>query len=117
MMDEDELADLFSAFGPVRSRRMFGGAGLYADGVMFAIDTGQGIFLKTDPAFAADLAERGCAPFTYSAKEREVRLPYWSLPEEALDAPDLLAELARRALGIARASAAKKKPKEKKPAK
>ncbi|MEP9377853.1 TfoX/Sxy family protein [Aquabacter sp. CN5-332] len=109
MLNEDELADLFAAFGPVRSRRMFGGAGLYAEGVMFAIDTGEGVFLKADAAFAADLEARGCARFTYLAKGRPMSLPYWSLPEEALDSPEEMAELARRALAVARASAVKKK--------
>lgn len=111
MLTEDELSDLFAAFGPVRSRRLFGGAGLYADGVMFAIDTSEGVFLKADDAFASELEARGCTRFTYLAKGRVVSLPYWSLPEAALDSPEDMAELTRRAVAVALAGAQRKKPK------
>jgi TfoX/Sxy family transcriptional regulator of competence genes len=33
MMDPDHLRDLFSSFRPVTVRRMFGGAGIFVDGV------------------------------------------------------------------------------------
>ena len=36
-MDADFIRDLFSEFGPVDVRRMFSGAGVYADGVIFAL--------------------------------------------------------------------------------
>ena len=48
MLSQAELDDLFCAFGPVRTRPMFGGGGLYADGLMFAIDVDDCIFLKAD---------------------------------------------------------------------
>ena len=55
MLSQDELDDLFAAFGKVQSRPMFGGAGLYADGLMFALDVGEGVYLKADDALAAAL--------------------------------------------------------------
>ncbi len=36
-MDRDRIAEMFAAFGRVDVRRMFGGAGIYADGIMFAL--------------------------------------------------------------------------------
>lgn len=109
MLSEDEIEDLFAAFGPVRTKRMFGGAGLYADGLMFAVDVGEGIFLKGDAAFGAELEARGARRFTYEAKGRVVRLGFWSVPEDVMDDPDELASLCRRALAVARGAAAAKR--------
>ena len=106
-MDEAGIADIFAAFGPVRCRRLFGGLGLYADGVMFGLAVDGRIFLKTDTAFATDLAAAGAEAFSYDRKDgRRVSLSYWSLPEAALDDGEVAAALAHRALVIARAAAA-----------
>lgn len=108
-MDPETLADLFSAFGPMRARRMFGGAGLYADGVMFALEIDGLIYLKADAALAALLAEQGSAPFSYVAKTGPRTMNgFWRLPDAALDEPELLADLARRALDVAQRAAAEK---------
>ena len=64
----DYLHDLFSAFAPVTTRAMFGGHGVYRDGVIIAIVIGETLYLKVDeltrPAFEA----QDCAPFVYEAK-------------------------------------------------
>ncbi|WP_245454151.1 TfoX/Sxy family protein [Aquabacter cavernae] len=109
MLSDDEIGDLFAAFGPVRRKRMFGGAGLYADGLMFALETSEGLFLKADAAFGAELEARGAGRFTYEAKGRRVRLGFWSVPEAVLDDPDDLADLSRRALAVARRAAEAKR--------
>ncbi|MFG1298715.1 TfoX/Sxy family protein [Xanthobacter sp. V3C-3] len=105
-MDADEIADLFAAFAPVKARRMFGGSGLYAEGLMFAIEVAGTIYLKADPAFAAELERRGAGPFSYEAQGtvRTMR-GFWSVPEAALDDADDLAALARRSLMLAQAAA------------
>lgn len=108
-MDADTLADLFSAFGPVQARRMFGGCGIYADGLMFAIEVGGTIHLKADGRLAEELGARGSAPFSYVAKGQvRTMAGFWSVPEAALDDADDLAALARRALNVARTAAAAK---------
>ena len=104
-MDEDAIADLFAAFGPVAVKRMFGGAGLYADGLMFALWAGETFYLKADAALAEDLKGRGSVPFSYEAKGVVRTMGgYWSVPEAALDDADDLAALARRALFVAHAA-------------
>lgn len=104
-MDEDAIADLFAAFGPVAVRRMFGGAGLYADGLMFALWAGDIFYLKADAALAEDLKGRGSVPFSYVAKGVTRTMGgFWSVPEEALDDAEDLAALARRALFVAHAA-------------
>ena len=100
--------DLFSGLGAVHARRMFGGAGLYAGAVMFAlVDEGR-IYLKTDAALQAELAAAGARSWIYTERGGpRAGVPqetsYWSLPESALDEPEEACAWARRALAIAEA--------------
>jgi DNA transformation protein len=83
------LADLLSGFGPVQIRNMFGGAGVYADGVMFAILVDDTLYLKADETSAEAFAAEGKGPFTYRPKGRSpVAMSYWEIPERLLDDPD-----------------------------
>jgi DNA transformation protein len=107
-MDRDDLADLFAPLGPVEVKRMFGGHGIFCDGRMFALESGGDLFIKADGDFAQELAALGCAPLGYTARNRQVTLPYWTLPEAALDDPEAREALFRRAQGVARAGAARK---------
>ncbi|MDF2996224.1 MAG: TfoX domain protein [Xanthobacteraceae bacterium] len=104
-MDADEVADIFASFGPVKCRRMFGGLGIYADGVMFALVGFGEIYLKADDALAARLEGEGAKPFTYEGKSRMISLGYWSIPDRRLDDPDAVAEIAHAALDVARRAA------------
>ncbi|WP_436641918.1 TfoX/Sxy family protein [Microbaculum sp. FT89] len=91
------VTELFAAFGPVRLRRMFGGAGIFHDDVMIGLIADGTIFLRTDAALAADLAGEGSTPFVYSSQTRTVEMPYWRLPERLLDEPEEIAVWAQRA--------------------
>ena len=106
----DYVHELFARFGPVDIKRMFGGAGVYADGQMFAIVDDDVIYLRTDDALEADLRSQGCTPWSYSLKpDGSVRqMGYWSLPETAADDPDEAAMLAKRALAAAKVRATKR---------
>lgn len=104
-------ADLFAGLGHVQPRRMFGGAGLYAGGVMFALVDDGRIYLKTDTALQADLAAAGAVAWIYTEQRGPkagvpVETSYWSLPEAALDDPDEACAWARRALAVAEAKKA-----------
>jgi DNA transformation protein and related proteins len=113
-MDGEGLKALFEPFGPVTVRRMFGGAGIYADGLCFAIEADGEVFIKTDPLSQASFLAAGSAPFTYVAKGKSRPTSYWSLPAIAHDDGDELRRWARMGLEAAqRAAAAKGKPKRK----
>ena len=106
-MDHDFIRDLFAPFGPVTVRRMFSGAGIFADGLMFGLVVRDVIYLKVDDTNRTDFEREGCAPFTYtrgkkSGRPSEHALPYWRLPERLYDDPDELAEWARRAAAAAK---------------
>jgi DNA transformation protein len=108
MEDPEELRELFSVFGPVSVRRMFGGAGIWAEGTMFALVSDGEIFLKADEMTIPTLEAEGSQPFVYEARGRRVALSYWRLPERLLDDPEELARFACAALAVARRAAAKK---------
>ncbi len=111
-MDPDTIQELFAGFGAVSVRRMFGGAGLYADGVMFGLVSGGEIYLKADTETVPRFEAEGCGPFEYRTKTgRRAIASFRKLPERLYDDADELAEWAREALGAARRSgAAKRKP-------
>ena len=97
----DYLHDLFSAFAPVTTRAMFGGHGVYRDGVIIAIVIDEAIYLKVDDATRAAFEAAGCAPFVYEAKDKAVPMSYWSVPEDALDSPRAMKPWAQMALAAA----------------
>ena len=65
-MDPEFIRDLFSEFGPVTIRRMFSGAGIFRDGLMFGLIVRDVIYLKADESSIADFEHEGCGPFTYT---------------------------------------------------
>ena len=105
-VDADFIRDLFGGFGPVTVRRMFSGAGIFADGLMFGLIVRDVIYLKADDTSAVHFVHEGCKPFTYTRGKKSGRpsqhtLPYWRLPERLYDDPDELAVWARRAFAAA----------------
>jgi DNA transformation protein len=108
----EHLQDLLRSLGPVGVRRMFGGAGIYADGVMFALVDEDTLYFKVDDASRPAFESEGSAPFTYQTKNGPGALAsYWRVPERLLDEPDDMSEWARKAVAVARrANAAKLKP-------
>jgi len=74
---------------------MFSGAGVYRDGVFFALATSDGgIYLKCDSEIEQRFRDGGSRPFIYGRDTRKVTMSYWSLPEAALDDPDALKQWA-----------------------
>jgi DNA transformation protein len=102
-MDAEFIRDLFAEFGPVQVRRMFGGAGVYADGVMFALAARDVLYLKVSPEETERFAAEGCGPFEYGSKSgKRTITSYWRVPDRLYDETDELAEWARRALAVAK---------------
>lgn len=103
-MDREDIAELFSAFGPVDIRRMFSGFGLFADDVCFSLFLRGELYLKADEAMAPRFEEEGSRPFSYtqtrSGKVITVN-SFWRLPERLYDDPEELAVWARQALAVA----------------
>jgi DNA transformation protein len=104
----DFLIDLLGGLGGVTVRRMFGGSGVFCDGLMFAIVADDVLFLKADDGNRAAFEAEGLGPLTYEATGRTIVLPYWEVPERLFDEPDEMLAWARDALAAARRTSAKK---------
>jgi len=102
------LQELLEKWGQVTARRMFGGHGLYHEGLMFAIVMDNRLYLKVDALNRPDFEALGLTPFTYPMKGREVALSYWSAPDAIFDEPTEAVRWARSAWeAAARGQAAK----------
>ena len=101
-MTPDDIQELFSVFGVVAVRRMFGGAGIYADGTMFGLVADGVIYLKADERNAPAFERENLPPFTYETKDgKRGVMSYRRMPERLYDDPDELATWARAALAAA----------------
>jgi DNA transformation protein and related proteins len=92
---------------------MFGGAGVYCDGLMFGLVSDDTLYFRVDDGNRRQFEAEGMRPFSYDGKGRTIELPYWRAPERLLDEADEMVEWARAALAAAGRTAAKKKPKAK----
>jgi DNA transformation protein len=107
-VDAEFIRELFGEFGQIQVRRMFGGAGLFADGLMFGLVADQQIYLKAEAASVPKFEAEDCGPFGYSTKHgRRVLTSYRRLPARLYDEPEELAQWAKVALAAARAAAVK----------
>ena len=98
-MDSEGISDLFSGLGPVSIRRMFGGKGIYFEGTIIAVELRGELMLKGDGVVAPDYEAAGAKQWTYvhSRHGKTVAMPYWTIPDSALDDPDEMAVWARKA--------------------
>jgi len=109
-MLQEQLAPL----GHVTMRRMFSGAGIYCDGVIFALLPRDTLHFRVDDTNRAAFQAEGSEPFTYQAKGRTMTIgSYWRVPERLFDDPDEMLDWARAALAAGQRAAAVKKPKAK----
>jgi DNA transformation protein len=112
-MNAEALRELFRPFGEVAVKRMFGGAGIYAEGLCFAIESDGEVFLKADALSQPDFTSAGSSPFIYVARGKPMPTSFWRLPAIAHAEADELIRWASLGLEAARRAAeAKAKPKQ-----
>ena len=102
------LCELLSPLGHIVVKRMFDGAGVYCDGVIFALAGDGELYLKADDQTKARFEAEGLGPFVYEGKTRPVAMSYWRAPERLFDEPEEMRDWARDAIGVARAAKLKK---------
>ena len=104
----NHVSELLAPAGHLVVKRMFGGHGVYLDGLFMAIIADDELYLKTDDVTRAAFDAESCAPFVYSKDGKDMTMNYRQAPDDAMDAPHLMLPWARRALEAAlRARAAK----------
>jgi DNA transformation protein len=98
----DFIKEQLSGLGPVTLRRMFGGAGIFRDGLMFALVAEDTLYLKADAESQAEFEALSLPPFTYGTKGgKKTVMSYWRAPEACLDDRDEMTEWARKAFAAA----------------
>ena len=108
----DFLKDLFAPFGVITIRKMFGGAGIYCDGAIFAITGDEGVWLKVDDVTRAEFEAAGLEPFKVEFDNgKSGTMSYYNAPEDIYDDNDELTRWTELALGASRRA---KKPQKKK---
>jgi DNA transformation protein len=105
----DLLKERLVGIGPLSVRRMFGGAGIYCEGVMFGLAVDDTLYLKVDGGNRPAVEARSPGPFSYAVKRgRNTITSFWQVPDGLIDEPDELLSWASAALAAAhRASRAK----------
>jgi len=104
----DYVMELFGPFGTVGARRMFGGHGVYLDGLMFAIISADTLYLKADEMNLIEFEDAGCEMFSYARKGKRASLNFFRAPEDAMDSPEQMLPWARSAYAAALRANAKK---------
>jgi DNA transformation protein len=95
------VEQLSRALPAVRARPMFGGVGLYAGDVFFALIANDMLYFRTDEVARAEFESLGMAPFRPFDEHGPV-MSYYQLPEEILEEPEMLRQWAERAITSAR---------------
>ena len=110
------VSELLASAGHVVTKRMFGGHGVYLDGLFMAIIVDDELYLKADDVTRAAFDAESCAPFVYAKDGQDMTMSYRRAPDDAMDAPHLMLPWAQRALAAALRARAIKPAAKKKPA-
>lgn len=103
----DYVLEQLARVTPVTSRSMFGGVGIYADGLFFALMDDDNLYLKVDDGNRGDFEAIGSEPFRPFGDERAMQ--YYELPADVLEDVDALRGWVEGALDVARRARVKKK--------
>ena len=108
------IVDLLQFFGPVESKSLFGGFGVFLEGLMFGLIAGNELYLKVDVQNRQDYKDLGLQAFSFRKNGKQFKMSYYQPPQEAMEDAELLSVWASNAYGAAMRAAAKKGGKRKK---
>ena len=97
----DNLEEVFTLLGPISSKRMFGGYGIYHDGLMFGLVADDVLYLKADKKSENLFIDLGLSPFEYEKNGKKMKMSYFLAPEEIYDDPETAREWGVRAFEAA----------------
>lgn len=104
------VLDLLAPLGTVSARRMFGGYGVFHDGLMFALIADDYLYLKADDGNCVSFERLALPRFTYEKQGKTVSLSYYRAPDAALDDSTQLCQWAKHSfLAALKADRAKKR--------
>jgi DNA transformation protein len=94
--------------GSLRPNRMFGGVGLYADGLFFGLIDDDTLFFKTGERNIAAYRERNMPRFMPFPEKTNLALGYHQVPADVIEDAETLVSWAREAVAVALAAQAAK---------
>lgn len=95
------IVDLLEVFGRCEAKRMFGGYGIFHQGLMIALVADASLYLKADQQTCALFQATGSSPFSYYKKDKEFKLSYYLAPEDFFEDSDACSRWARLAYDAA----------------
>ncbi len=101
------VLEQLGSVAPTTAKSMFGGVGLYAKGLFFALMDNDRLYFKVDDSNRADFEAQGMGAFHPFGDDRA--MGYFELPSEALEDTDELAVWMGKALKVAASKPRKKK--------
>lgn len=107
------LTEVFAQFGPIRTRKMFGGYGVYRDGTMFGLVADDTLYLKADATIVHHFESLGLGQFEYGKGSKLVKMSYYLAPADIFDDPEQAAAWARRSFEVAMRGKKKHGPRKK----
>ncbi len=111
----DNLVDQLTPLGEARGRPMFGGYGVYLDGLIIGLIAFDSFYLKVDDRNRPDFEAAGSAPFSYDTKSGTNTITaYWEVPADVVEDSDQLRAWALKSLAVSRRAGAKSRGKSKK---
>lgn len=105
------VVELLQPMGTVCAKGMFGGHGIFLDGLMFGLVADSILYLKVDNQTVEGYIEKGLEPFTYHKKGKVMKMSYYQAPEETLEDGEELNAWANDAYEVALRAASKKRRK------
>jgi DNA transformation protein len=103
---------LLTPHGDIRARAMFGGYGLYLDGMIFAIIVKDRLYFKTDAETRPRFVRTGSKPFSYlRAGEKAVSMSYYEAPPRTMNSARAIMPWMELATIAARGAVKEKKAK------
>lgn len=93
--------------GQVTARNMFGGVGIYCEGLFCALIAEDVLYFKVDDANRPDYEAAGMGPFRSGGQTMQ----FYEVPEDVLEDEEKLRLWAGTALGVARRKLAEKRDK------
>lgn len=97
----NHIVDLLDPFGPCEAKRMFGGFGIFHQGLMFGLIADGNLYLKADAESRALFEAEDSEAFRYYKKEKEYKLSYYLAPEEFFEDPEACLRWAQTAFDAA----------------
>ena len=109
------VLEQLASLGRLRSRRMFGGVGLYSGELFFGLIDDDTMFFKSDATNSADYTARNMPRFMPFPDRPEAVMAYYQVPVDIIEDAESLVAWARKSVSVALTSHAAKNARKARP--